>query len=195
MRRTLPDDRDVTFDKILQSATASLWRFEQQRSYLVDDEAGLLGDFHRGVLTPPDRAPGLRAWFDQVRSWSGRGLYITRVRVVDEPPTEYQRWLQFVDRWNRDAGEEILYLPRGLYEANRVNRRAGLWPPFPGAANADWWLIDRKIALIMRRDAIGNRTGVELVDSGPEIVNAIQFAWRADRLALAVSRSARRPAA
>ncbi len=34
-----------------------------------------------------------------------------RVRVLAEPPTTYQRWLLWGDRWHAEAGEQISYLP------------------------------------------------------------------------------------
>lgn len=180
MRRTLTHDRDATFDQLLLDATTSLWRFEQQRSYHVDNETGLLTDFRHGTFTPPDEEPDLRAWFDQVRDWTQRaGIHVGRVRIVDEPPTDYQRWLRYVDRWNREAGEEIHYLPRwAITRGTAINGL--LRQPF---GDSDWWLIDQKVAAIMHRDAAGDLTEIEVSDDPSEIADAVQFARRAQRAA------------
>lgn len=197
MRRTLPDDGDATFDQILLGATSSLWRFEQQRQYFIDDEDGLFTAFQRGELIEPTQAPGLRAWYRQVREQTQHGIYVERVRVVDTPPTPYQRWLQYIDRWNREAGEVIEYLPRWALEHHTgiSGLTAGNGQPFVGC---DWWLIDQKIALIIHYDAEGRRTEVEALDSDPgtpmadraELALAIHFAWRSQRAAEALRKEA-----
>jgi hypothetical protein len=186
MRRTLSDDDGTLggeFERALTGAQRSLFRFEQQRSYAVDDEAGLFAAFRRrGELIEPNQAPGLRAWFEQVHEQTQRGIYVERVRVVDDPITEYQRWLQFVDRWNREAGEAIEYLPRRRYQEASINPRARLWTPFEGAAGADWWLIDDRLAALMYFDAAGERTKVELTDDGMEIARAVIFRAQAQNV-------------
>lgn len=196
MRQTLTEDEIYPgwFSEQLGSAADSLWRFERQRFYRIDDEAGLLADFGRGVLTPPDRAPGLRVWFDQVRDWKrvNGHLRVSRVRVVDNPPTEYQRWLQFVDRWNREAGEEIHYLPR--WAISDGSAMSGLEPGAQPFGECDWWLIDRKRAVIMYRDAEGVRTKVEISEDRLEIADAMLFAWRAEQASIILEETISRAA-
>jgi len=187
MREELDNTDDTRFEQILAGAQRSLWRFEQQRAYVVNDEAGLFAAFQRGELIEPTQAPGLRAWFGQVRELTSlpRGLRIGRVRIIDEPATEYQRWLQYVDRWNRAAGEEIHYLPRRIYKQYGANRRGQLWSPF---GDADWWIIDDQLVLIMRRDAAGVRTCVEITDEPAEMADALQFRRHAENIARALER-------
>lgn len=195
MRRTLPDDDDHTFDEILLGATSSLWRFEQQRRYAVDDEDALFSAFRRrGELIEPTQAPGLRAWYQQVREWTMRGVQVARVRVVDSPPTDYQRWLQALDRWNRAAGEVIEYLPRWALAANEAGMMSGQsTAPF---GDNDWWLADDSTAIVMTFDGHGMRTSVEVVDgsgdSGDELViaNAVRFATRSMAAAVALRKEA-----
>jgi hypothetical protein len=47
------------------------------------------------------------------------------VRVVETPPTDYQRWMRWMDRWNRAAGEDIKYLSRANARKAGGTRRAG----------------------------------------------------------------------
>jgi uncharacterized protein DUF6879 len=194
MRRTLPDDGGATFEQILADAQCSLWRFEQQPGYHIDDEAGLLAAFAQGQPFDPNQAPGLRAWFDQVRRHTRRGVHVGRVRVVDSPPTLYQRWLHELDRWNTEAGEQIDYLPRPVYAQHNTNRRSRLWSPFPGAGTPDWWLVDNKLALIMHFDRDGCCTKVEVSEEPLEIANAIIHASQARNLAREIVRRAAAPA-
>lgn len=189
MRRTINDEQ---FEQALTGAQRSLFRFEQQPAYAIDDEGGLFTAFQRGELIEPDQAPGLRAWFEQVHDQTTypRNMVIERVRVVDSPLTEYQRWLQYVDHWNRAAGEEIYYLPRPVYQAHRTNERSRFWTPFgPGTETADWWLIDGRVALIMHI-ADGVRTRVEAVEGGTSVALAIQFQWQARETARRIAADA-----
>jgi hypothetical protein len=191
MRRTITDTGNE-LEQILSEATRSLWRFEQQPHYAIDDEAGLFAGFRDGRLIDPNQAPGLRAWFEQVEQMTKRGIRVGRLRIVDDPATEYQRWLQYVDQWNRRAGETIDYLPRWAITGD--GGRTGLEdPPFAGR---DWWLIDREIAVIMHVDPAGVRTKIEVEDRGRELADAIQFGWRAERASIQLAELvARRPAA
>jgi hypothetical protein len=191
------DTLDSQLEQVLAGAQRSLWRFEQQHIYQVDDESGLFDAFTKGIKLDPNQAPGLRAWFGQVRQQTTeRGITIARVRVVDTPPTDYQRWLQFVDRWNRKAGEEILYLPRGAYRNHNYNERSRLWSPFgPAAADVDWWLIDDKMCVLLHIDPAGVRTKVELTTEPMEIAKAIIFRSQAENLARSIARESARRAA
>lgn len=185
MRRTITDESNE-LEQILNEAQRSLWRFEQQRQYAIDDEAGLFAAFREGRLIDPNQAPGLRAWFEQVEQMGRRGVSVGRCRVVDDPATDYQRWLQYVDQWNRRAGETIDYLPR--WTITSPGHLHGLQdPPYAGC---DWWLIDRKIAVIMHIDSAGVRTKIELDDRGRELADAIQFGWRAERASIRLAERA-----
>ena len=53
-----------------------------------------------------------------------------RVRVLADPPTDYQRWMLWADPWYAEAGEDIRYLPRSARRTSRL------------ALDHDWWLLD-----------------------------------------------------
>ena len=99
----------------------------------------------------------------QVARQVAQGKSMGRVRIVDDPITDYQRWMQWMDRWNREAGEEILYLPRSSAQ------QAGLWP---AAGQADWWFFDDEVLMLMHFDERGVRTRVELLKDEPEVDEA-----------------------
>jgi hypothetical protein len=69
------------------------------------------------------------------------GRTVGRVRVHQDPPTDYQRWERWLGQWNAAAGESIRYLTRG--QAHEI----GL---LPDAGDEDWWLYDDTRLLVMR---------------------------------------------
>ena len=91
------------------------------------------------------------------------GKTVSRVRVLDEPPTDYQRWLLWADPWHAAAGEDIRYIPRS--RAVRVG--------LPLAH--DWWLLDDTRVITMRFTPDGEVDGKMLI-TDPELV-AKYRAW------------------
>lgn len=173
MRKTITDDE---FWRHLDSFKQTAWRLEQQRVYDVGYEQQQFADFLAGHPESPTENPELGAWMKQVARQVGEGKAVGRVRIVDHPITDYQRWMQWMDRWNRDAGEEILYLPR------ESARKAGLWLV---TTAADWWFFDDRLLMLMHFDENGVRAGVEILEDEPEVDDA--------RLARAIAiRAARR---
>lgn len=160
MRKTIPDEE---FWRQLASFKHSAWRFEQQRAYDVGYEQEQFDLFLAGRPEPPTENPELGAWMTQVAEQTRSGKRVGRVRIVDDPITDYQRWMQWMDRWNREAGEDILYLPRNAADA------VGLWPT---ATGADWWFFDDRALMLMHFDLRGVRTSVELLKDEPEVDDA-----------------------
>ena len=115
----------------------------------------------------------------QVATHVAEGKTYGRVRVVETPPTDYQRWMQWMDRWNRAAGEDIRYLSRNYA------RRSGI---IPAIGSDDWWLFDNKRLVVMRHDASGRRIGVEAFEGEPEVAQARK--WRRRAIAAAMSETA-----
>jgi hypothetical protein len=173
MRKTITD---AEFWDQLASYEQSAWRFEQQPSYAVDYESKQFTDFLAGQPQPPTENPELGAWMRQVAQQVSDGKTMGRVRIVDDPITDYQRWMKWMDRWNREAGEVIDYLTRGYAV------EVGL---LPAASPADWWLFDDSRLMLMHFNADGVRTSVELVEDDPQVAEAIEFR----RAAIAAARA------
>jgi hypothetical protein len=165
---------DAEFWRQLDTFKRSAWRLEQQPAYEVDYEHGVFASFLNGHPEPPIESPELADWMRLVRHHVSQGRTIGRVRVVDNPLTDYQRWLRWCDWWNLEAGESIHYLPRALAH------RGGL---FPAAEGADWWLFDDELLMLTYYDDEHRRTGIELVRDDPQVQKARE--WRAVALALA----------
>jgi hypothetical protein len=158
---------DAGFSAALADFAHTAFRLELQRTYLVPDEDGALERFLAG--DPPTLAElgGLRTWFEQVAQQIGEGKRMERVRVHDEPPTDYQRFERSMDRWNLDVGETLHYLTR---------QRAHEIGLLPAAGPDDWWLLDSTHLIIMRFDPDGRWIGNELETDPAAVVRAC--AWR-----------------
>lgn len=167
---------DTEFWRQLRNFTRSAWRLELQPAYQVDYEDHQFAAFRSGRPVPPTDSPDLADWFRRAAEHVAAGRTMGRVRVVDHPATDYQRWLRWVDWWNIQAGETIQYLPRALAY------RGGL---LPAADGADWWLLDDVRLVVTYYDSVGRRTGVELVQDDPMVQQARE--WRAVAIALARS--------
>lgn len=185
MRRTLTDGGPGTeFWQAFETFQHSAWRLEQQPAYALGYEQEQFDLFLAGEPQPPTDNPELGAWMIQVKQHTAAGRTIGRVRVVDEPLTDYQRWMRWMDRWNREAGEQIDYLTR---------RYAAVVKLLPDVGPQDWWLFDDRRLLVMHFDDSGVRVRVELLEDEPEVEKA--KAWRV--LAVRAARdeaAARRPA-
>lgn len=122
---------DAGFAELLAGFRESWFKFECQPVYAITAEAVPLRRFTEdGVLLPPGEFGWWQGWLDQVAAHARAGRSMQRVRVVDEPPTAYQRYLLAVSHWHTGAGERIACLPRSV--AARLNL----------PADHDWSLFD-----------------------------------------------------
>ena len=146
--------------RLLASFTYA-FRWEAQRRYTISYERA---DLARWVA---DGSSPQGAWWsewlgDITRLTREEHSKIARVRVLDDPPTTYQRWELFLTPQNIAAGEDIRWLSRA------TARDLGM----PGY---DWWLIDGQLIVITYNDAgeVATRT---LVTEPDEIDR--HCAWR-----------------
>lgn len=139
------------FGDLLRTFRRSAFRLEVQPSYAMSYERSDFEAFLAGDLRPPDAADWFKPWLEQVARLSSEGKRISRVRVVAEPPTDYQRWERWVGQWNVRAGEDIRYLSRSTAE------RIGL------PLLIDWWLLDDSRAVAMRYSGTGEFESADLV--------------------------------
>jgi len=135
---------------LLDGFQASAFRLEAQPSYAVGIEQDALRQFATGHPQPPSEFGWWQDWLGLIAEHTRHGRAVERVRVLAEPPTTYQTWLKWGDRWHVEAGERIFYLPRPLAVA------AGM------PLGADWWLFDNARAAVMSFAPGGELAGVEL---------------------------------
>ena len=110
------------------------FRMEDQTQPLAFEQ-----DAYERYLTGSPPAPRewaeWQGWLDRVREMTVHGRIISRVAIISDPPTPYQRWRIWGARWHREAGEAIRFLPCGEAAALGITRPC------------NWWLFDDKQAV------------------------------------------------
>jgi len=96
-------------------------------------------------------------WARAIRPKTQDGADVGRVRIVDNPPTEGQRYLLAHAEYNDALGEEVRNMWRE--DAKRVN-----------LPDEDFWIFDSHIVALCIFDDDDNLTGAELI-SEPARVN------------------------
>lgn len=94
-----------------------------------------------------------------VREATAEGKRFTRVRVVDLPLSDWNRYSYALADHNIAAGEDIRYLVRS--EADTL-----------GLPDDDYWLFDSSRAVKMRFDDADRFVGGEVIEDPGEIVKA-----------------------
>ncbi|MEU4315416.1 DUF6879 family protein [Nocardia sp. NPDC024068] len=129
--------------ELFRQAKRSAFHLEVRDTYAVPSESDPFRRFLDGAQIEKDRFLS-RPWIDLVRQTAGRGVGVSRVRVVTVPHSDYQRWLLSVTGGNVEAGEDIRYLPR---------HAAGTVPP------DDFWLFDDRLVGFNLTDHDGKPVG------------------------------------
>ncbi len=157
----------------------SAFRLELQSVYEVTYEHDTVAAFLAGNPEPPTTVQALADWYAQIRRQVADGKRIERVRIFDEPPTGYQRWEAYAERWNADAGEIIHTIARSLA------RRTGLQQASGGK---DFWLFDDTRLMTMSYNTRGRRIHTELTDEEASVQKARQLRDLAVRTARGASK-------
>jgi len=161
MGRAITED---AFAELFHRFRRSAWRWEARTHYALDYEEADFRQFLAGTPADPPDVPWWRPWLDDMQSLTQQGKTIGRVRVLAEPPTDYQRWEMWATPWHAAAGESIAYMTR--------TRARSLGLPL----DDDWWLFDDELLLLMRFDDVGRIDGKTLVTDADII--ARHCAWR-----------------
>jgi hypothetical protein len=114
--------------RILLSESRTAFRLEYQRQPLPGEQAAV-EHWLNGNRTVPWEWPEWRNWLDLAWRHVSRGNEIQRVRLVDDPPTDYQHWAIQCTPWHEQAGDRIRYLQRSV--AKQL-----------GIPATNWWLFD-----------------------------------------------------
>ncbi|MEU8891147.1 DUF6879 family protein [Streptomyces sp. NPDC048442] len=132
------------------------WRLETRRGYPSDQRTGEYQRFLQGVQPPLDiEGP----WFVNAVQQTQTGKRIERVRLVDEPPTDNQRYLLATTPDNLAAGEDIRFMTR------QAARELQL-------PNFDFWLFDSRVLAVFNWDDAERR--MELTEDPSEVLRACQ---------------------
>nr|WP_157017596.1 DUF6879 family protein [Cryptosporangium arvum] len=98
----------------------------------------------------------MKPWFDVIGPRLNDGRIMRRVRVADDPPSDYVKFEMYMTPVNVRHGEAIRYLERSA--AGRL-----------GLPTYDYWLFDARSVVVMVFDGDDQLTGVE-VDEEPAVV-------------------------
>ncbi|MFE6194140.1 DUF6879 family protein [Streptomyces sp. NPDC057838] len=134
------------------------WRLETRRGYATDRHSPKWQRFLAGedVDHDPDNA-----WRANVREQTAQGKRFQRVRLVDEPLTQGQRYLMATAPANVAAGEDIRNLTRADAERLRL-------PDY------DFWLFDSKTLARFAFDEDDTTLGVYVTEDPAEVLAACQ---------------------
>lgn len=154
------------------------WRLETRRGYASDRTSPNRPAFERGEAFHfnPDSA-----WHSNVRAQTEAGKRFERVRLIDEPPTDGQRFLLATGMGNVEAGEDIRNLTRAEAERLRL-------PDY------DFWLFDSKTVARFAFDDEDTTLGVYVTEDPAEVLAACQARDAAWHHAIRTQEFARRVA-
>jgi hypothetical protein len=151
------------FKTLLAHTESSLIRFEMRDSY-DETEQGFTEWCESGDLSAYDWEDHL----DMVRESTARGVQWRRVRVVNEPLSEYMKWELALTDTNVEAGENIRWLPR--------TQAADLMLP-----GADCWVFDHRVIRWNFQRGDGTNPRHYTFSSDPRIIRdiagAFEIAW------------------
>ncbi|MFD8407161.1 DUF6879 family protein [Streptomyces anulatus] len=139
------------------------WRLETRREYAADQRTEEYQRFLQGIAPRNDEDS---PWYSNARAQTAVGKRIERVRLVDEPATDNQRYLLATTPGNLAAGEDIRYLHRSAATALGF------------ADDGDFWLFDSRILARFNWDDAGRR--MELTTDPEQVLRACQVrdaAW------------------
>jgi Family of unknown function (DUF6879) len=160
--------RPITGDEfadLLRTFERTAFRLETRRQYNEDYEQEDFRLFLAGTPRQPHEISWFLPWAEQVAWLTTQGKRISRVRVQAEPPTDYQRWEQWIGQWNTAAGEDIRYMPRST--AKRIGLPLG----------SDWWLLDDKRLILMRYHRVSGDLAGMWLTTRPDFI-APYLNWR-----------------
>lgn len=134
----------------------SAFRLETRRGYATDRDGERFKAFMRGIDPAPEPD---HSWNVNVQTKAEEGARFSRVRLIDDPPTDGQRFLMAAAAGNVAAGEDIRVLARA--EAERL-----------GLPDWDFWLFDSRTLIRMHIDDTDTTIGVEAITDPADVLAA-----------------------
>ena len=164
----------MTLGQLFDSFTRTAFRYESLPAYDVGgEEADRLLAWRRGEPRP-ERSVRTSTWLARIAVTTAAGKNWTRVSVLDDPLTEYQRFSLLAYVESQAAGDQMLVIRRGAV------------PP-EARDLPDFWLFDHETTsaqtALMRYTADGAFTGFELVSNTAELRRLITARAELIRLA------------
>ncbi|MEU6680339.1 DUF6879 family protein [Streptomyces sp. NPDC046925] len=145
-----PDD----FSRLFETFEHTAWHLETRRGYASDRKDP---DFETFLRTGRATCDLDSQWNQNIRRQTDAGKRVGRVRVVDDPPTEGQRFLLGYAACNAASGEDVGCLWRA--EAQRID-----------LLEEDFWIFDSRLVTVLRFDDSDELTGIEVTTQPAEVV-------------------------
>ncbi|MFC9682664.1 DUF6879 family protein [Streptomyces sp. NPDC056948] len=146
------------FGRLFETFEHSAWHLETRRGYASDREDLGFEEFLATGEAPSDLDSD---WCQNIRQQTAAGKYVGRVRVVDHPPTDGQRFLLSYARVNEATGEDARNLWRA--DADQVHLPA-----------EDFWLFDSRLVAVLRFDDQDVFHDVEIITEPAEVLRYCQ---------------------
>ena len=163
MRR--PSDYDE-LGALCEGITTSFVHLETRDAYGTEVEQPHMVKWRRGE---PDDHAWLASWLHTLRGHRAAGRTCRRARIVSEPLSEYQLWINSHVDLFVDAGEDIRYAPRP--------RLTDVLLPGSG----DFYVFDDRLVLFLHYAGNGTNTAFEVTDD-PQVVtvcrDAFETVWK-----------------
>jgi len=152
----MPTDIDVpALHRLVNGfTTRSAWRLETRRRYAGNETDPAYDQWRRGQKSQWDSTS---PYAHAVRARADHGATTERVRIIDDPPTESQRYLLAHAIGHAELlGETVLCLPRP--QAERIALPA-----------EDWWLFDTGLVAALRYNDGDRLLGASVITSPPHV--------------------------
>ncbi|MFG3096444.1 DUF6879 family protein [Streptomyces sp. NPDC048202] len=143
------------FARLFRDFEHSAWHLETRRGYASDRDEAFKEFLRTGVVVwEPDMAS---EWHQNIRRQTDAGKAIGRVRVVDNPPTDGQRFLLGYAACNAATGEDARCLWRSDAERLRL-------------LEEDFWIFDSRLDVVLHFDESDELTSYEVKTEPAEVV-------------------------
>ncbi|WP_017608644.1 DUF6879 family protein [Nocardiopsis xinjiangensis] len=145
------------FTDLFRRYRYTAWRLETRTHYGKADEDQPFQEWLSGK--DPDME-WFRPWLQMMREELGTGKRMERVRLIDDPPSDYLRWELWGTPYNLGVGEDIRYLPR-------------THPIVAELPDHDFWVFDsRTVARLEFED--DRFLGATLTEDPGQVLTALQ---------------------
>ncbi|MFJ5259078.1 DUF6879 family protein [Streptomyces sp. NPDC088387] len=146
------------FGQLFHHFKHSAWHLETRRGYASDRDDSGYAEFLATGTAPCDLDSD---WCTNIRRQTAAGKYVGRVRVVDNPPTEGQRFLLSYARCNAATGED----------ARNVWRQDAEGAHLPAE---DFWVFDSRLVAVLNFDGRDVFNDVEIITEPAEVLRYCQ---------------------
>lgn len=143
----------------------TVFRLETRRGYATDRAGERFQAFQRGIDPRPEPE---HPWNVNVRDKAAQGAHFSRIRIVDEPPTDGQLFLMAAAAGNVAAGEDIRVISRAVADSVSL-------------PDHDFWLFDSRVLVRMHIDDTDTTSGVEVIEDPAAVLAACRArdtSWR-----------------